>query len=225
MNLYRRIIFEKSPNACRYFFYRNRNISAICSVAGFAHQSVGLMDSQMDRSVNNYLCPLAWLLVLQKEKSERKMRERDGRATECAFHREINWTGLCRTAALSFSHQQSKLRTFQIFVSLLNIFAGSFASTCLVFKCSLNKVIVFCFRFHCHAVRTLCCTLGWLFVMEITATSNNCLKSLNTHTHTPKFTAERLNMYVHLLHVTRTWKTKTNASERMSRFTVITNCV
>lgn len=103
---------------------------------------------------------------------------------QSAFHRDINWTGLCRTAALSFSHQQSKLRTFQIFVSLLNIFTGSFTATCLIFKCSLNKVIVFCFSFHCHAVRTLCCTLGWLFVMEITATCNNCLKSQNTHTHT-----------------------------------------
>lgn len=119
--------------------------------------------------------------MLQKEKSERKMREMGER--QSAFHRDINWTGLCRTAALSFSHQQSKLRTFQIFVSLLNIFTGSFTATCLIFKCSLNKVIVFCFSFHCHAVRTLCCTLGWLFVMEITATSNNCLKSQNTHTH------------------------------------------
>lgn len=142
---------------------------------------------------------------------------------QSAFHRDINWTGLCRTAALSFSHQQSKLRTFQIFVSLLNIFTGSFTATCLIFKCSLNKVIVFCFSFHCHAVRTLCCTLGWLFVMEITATCNNCLKSQNTHT--PKFTAERLNMYVHLLHITHMWKTKSNASEHMSRFTVITYCV
>lgn len=37
---------------------------------------------------------------------ERKMRDthRAGKILECAFHRDINWTGLCRIAALSFSH-------------------------------------------------------------------------------------------------------------------------
>lgn len=40
-----------------------------------------------------------------------------------------------------------------------------------------------CFLLFCRAACTLCCVVGTLFVMEMTVTSNNCLKML-PHTNT-----------------------------------------
>lgn len=56
------------------------------------------------------------------EKKDGSLTHTMGEILEYSFNRDINWTGLCRIAALSFSHYRSKLRTFQLSVSLLNLF-------------------------------------------------------------------------------------------------------
>lgn len=105
----------------------------------------------------------------RRSKREIRGRERTMRSSptvgvilDCAVHWNMNWTGLCGIASLSFSHQRSKLRTFQISVSLLNIFIlclslwlASLLNT-LWTQQSLFSASVF-------TVCTLCCIMGRLF--------------------------------------------------------------